>query len=538
MFEQLFKRPYYVKRHTQAPFLEERIQYLQYLQGRGRVEQTIRDTAQYLLRIIEFLDLESKQRASLEEIDQAADKWARYQSKHPQKRREFSSSAKDHFTWHAIHWLQMNNRLTALPEEKMPLITKIFERGAALKRHANSPLLKERLLYLEYWKENGSAKNELRCFDQYLLRIMEYLDFYALRIVTENEIKSAADRWAKAQKVSRKNTVYSKSAKEKFIRDSTHWLDMLGCLKKEPKESVPFDVYLTQFIEFMRNEQGLSENTINSRFFVLKDFLIHIDKKEKDFINVTPLLIDAIIIKKHQIDNYSRRSVQSYASIIRSFLRYAETKRWCKKNLADCIKAPRVYRYESLPYSPSWDDVKKILAASKTDFPTDIRDHAILMLLSIYGLRCSEVAHLSLEDIDWKNEQLHLKRSKGSKPQIFPLVHSVGEAILKYLKKVRPCCSLREIFLCRRAPYRPLKSSTIFAIVNRRLKPLNLTIKHQGPHALRHACATHLINEGVSLKEISDHLGHQGLDTTRIYAKVDLVNLRKVSEGMNLGDLL
>jgi len=66
---------------------------------------------------------------------------------------------------------------------------------------------------------------------------------------------------------------------------------------------------------------------------------------------------------------------------------------------------------------------------------------------------------------------------------------------------------------------------------------LNLNIKHHGPHALRHACATHLINEGVTLKEISDHLGHQGLDTTRIYTKVDLTSLRKVAD-FNLGDLL
>ena len=66
---------------------------------------------------------------------------------------------------------------------------------------------------------------------------------------------------------------------------------------------------------------------------------------------------------------------------------------------------------------------------------------------------------------------------------------------------------------------------------------MNLNIKHHGPHALRHACATHLINEGVTLKEISDHLGHQGLDTTRIYTKVDLTSLRKVAD-FHFGDLL
>ena len=88
-----------------------------------------------------------------------------------------------------------------------------------------------------------------------------------------------------------------------------------------------------------------------------------------------------------------------------------------------------------------------------------------------------------------------------------------------------------------RSPYRALKRAAIYQIVSKRLRPLCTNIKHYGPHALRHACATHLINKGVSLKEISDHLGHQGLETTRIYTKVDLTNLRKVAE-FKLGGIL
>jgi len=171
------------------------------------------------------------------------------------------------------------------------------------------------------------------------------------------------------------------------------------------------------------------------------------------------------------------------------------------------------------------------LSNSRTDYPTDVRDYAILLLLSVYGMRRSEVARLNLKDINWENEQLYLRRAKRSKPQVFPLSKIVGEAILHYLKEVRPKhCKLTELFIARRSPYQALTAGAIYAIVNRRLKPLNLPVKHHGPHALRHACATHLINEGFSLKEISDHLGHQQLETTRIYAKVDLINLRKVAE--------
>ncbi len=537
MFEQLFKRPYYVNRHINAPFLEERSKYIQYLTEKGLTISRIRDTAQYLLRVIEFLDLETRQVASLEEIDQAAEKWAKHQSNHPQKRRKFSESAKEMFTTHAIHWLKMINRLTTTKNHNT-IIDKIFERGAALRRHAYAPLLEERLLYLQYWSTNGSPESELKRIAQYQLVIMEHLNFYKVRIVTRDEIKTAADRWARIESSNKRKMDHSKFARDRFIKDAIHWFKMLECLEKEPKVHFPFEVYLDEYILYMRHEQGLSEATIKVRRSLLKDFLINVSALQNVFSEITPLILDTILIKKYERDGYCRKTIQEYTSIVRSFLRYAESKNWCQKNLASCLKAPRVYQNESLPYSPGWEDVKKIIDNCNSDHPTDIRDRAVLMLLSVYGLRCSEVAHLCLEDFDWKNELLHLRRAKNSKPQTFPLSKTIGNAILVYIQQVRPNrCQPREIFLCRRAPYRRLTSSCIYNIVSKQLKPLNLKIKHHGPHALRHACATHLINDGVSLKEISDHLGHQGLNTTRVYAKVDLVNLRKVAE-FEIGDLL
>ncbi|MBK8576452.1 MAG: tyrosine-type recombinase/integrase [Elusimicrobia bacterium] len=118
-----------------------------------------------------------------------------------------------------------------------------------------------------------------------------------------------------------------------------------------------------------------------------------------------------------------------------------------------------------------------------------------------------------------------------------PLTKIVGQAILHYLQKVRPRSPLREVFLSIRAPLRPLASGALFQLVSRRLKPLQIPIAHHGPHALRHACATRLINQGVSLKAIADQLGHRSLETTRIYAKVDLPRLREVAR-LDLGGLL
>ena len=114
----------------------------------------------------------------------------------------------------------------------------------------------------------------------------------------------------------------------------------------------------------------------------------------------------------------------------------------------------------------------------------------------------------------------------------------MAAAILRYLKEVRQRTAVREVFLARcHAPVRPLRRSTLYLIVSRRLRVVSPSLPRFGPHALRHACATHLLQEGLSLKEIGDHLGHRHPDTTRAYAKVDLAGLRQVGD-FDIGGVL
>ena len=108
---------------------------------------------------------------------------------------------------------------------------------------------------------------------------------------------------------------------------------------------------------------------------------------------------------------------------------------------------------------------------------------------------------------------------------------------MRYLREVRPGSAHRGSFLTMNAPLRPLTCSAVWRVVAERLRPIAQGLRHYGPHALRHACATHLINEGLSLKEVGDHLGHRHPDSTRIYAKVDLTRLREVAD-FDLGELL
>ena len=127
-------------------------------------------------------------------------------------------------------------------------------------------------------------------------------------------------------------------------------------------------------------------------------------------------------------------------------------------------------------------------------------------------------------------------RLKRRQPQIYPLLPTVAEALARYIDTVRPHSASPEIFLRLQAPYRALTPAAIFDLVNRKFKNLGIVAKHCGPHALRHACAARLVAQGLSFKEIGDHLGHRSASATMTYAKVDMRALREVGD-FDLGEL-
>ncbi len=345
------------------------------------------------------------------------------------------------------------------------------------------------------------------------------------------------DEWNSHRSRPLKNRKKSRT-RSAFISHVTRWLRKLGYLAYPAEQVTPFSKKILQFIEYMRHEQGLAERTIKLRTWLLKDFFSNILKlKITSLFDLEIRTIDMLLIKRYRTSNYARSTIRYYISSIRTFLKYAETRNWCKKGLAELIRTPKVYRLASLPSGPSWDDIGRLIASAKGSNPVQIRDRAILMILAIYGLRSSEISKLRLDDFDWKNNILHIWKAKGERAQKFPLSKIVGKAVAKYIKKARPDCLFKEVFITTNAPYRPVTSAVVYYIVSHRLKSLNIELNHYGPHSIRHACASRLINTGISIEVISNHLGHKNIDSTLIYTKVDLIGLRKVAE-FNIEDVL
>src|SRR5262249_48843631 len=145
----------------------------------------------------------------------------------------------------------------------------------------------------------------------------------------------------------------------------------------------------------------------------------------------------------------------------RAFFRYAGQRGWCGANLPNAIKPPRVFPPEAITGGLSWTDVNRMLAATQGDRPADIRDCALLLLLAVYGLRAGEVVALRLEDFDWEREMLTVPPKKRSKPRTYPLCRPAGDAVIRYLREVRPRSDRREVFLTLRAPFRPLSRTAL-----------------------------------------------------------------------------
>ena len=176
--------------------------------------------------------------------------------------------------------------------------------------------------------------------------------------------------------------------------------------------------------------------------------------------------------------------------------------------MAATITSPHVYKDATLPAGPSAEDVERLLATTEGDQPEDLRDRALLLTLSVYGLRANEARGLRLDDINWDAETFRVHRPKTGRTDPFPLSRRVGDAIARCLREARPRTDAREVFPSSRAPSGPLSLSKISSIVRSRMQRCGVDSRRRGPHALRHAFAQRLLEEGFSMQEIGDCLGH------------------------------
>lgn len=219
----------------------------------------------------------------------------------------------------------------------------------------------------------------------------------------------------------------------------------------------------------------------------------------------------------------------SITTALRSFFRFLFQKGKLRADLAGCVPAVADWRRSTVPKYLTPEEVKRLLKACDRSTAIGRRDYAILLLLARLGLRAGEVVALQLEDINWRAGEI-LVRGKGLLHDRMPLPSDVGKALASYLRRDRPSCQTRRVFVCMKAPHRGLAArATLPTIVRYAIERANLHPPFKGAHLLRHSLATSMLRSGATMGEIAEVLRHRNPNTTEIYAKVDFDGLRSVT---------
>ncbi len=289
------------------------------------------------------------------------------------------------------------------------------------------------------------------------------------------------------------------------------------------------DMLLQDYARFLAQERGLNQVTLDNYLPVARRFWA------KAF-GTRPIKLDQLggrdinrFILREQ-STFSSKRVQLTTSALRSFLGFLYLRGQLPVPLALSVPTVATWRLAELPQFLEPQQVRRMLQGCDRSSACGRRDYAALLLLARLGLRAGEVVHLCLEDINWDDGEV-LIRGKSSREDRLPLPPDVGRALAVYLRKDRPCCSCRRVFIRMKAPHVGFSTSVaVCDIVRRALHRAHLEPERKGAHLLRHSLATQMLRGGASLTQIGQILRHQLPQTTEIYAKVDLTALRVLAQ--------
>jgi site-specific recombinase XerD len=308
------------------------------------------------------------------------------------------------------------------------------------------------------------------------------------------------------------------------VRSLAEYLDARGVLVHLAQ--TPGQQLVAAYRSHLERTRGLAESTVTHHASTASELLSFVayDEDPKVLKKLEPQQIEKFITMVAL--RICRVSLQHTVAHVRSFLRFLVGRGAITEGLDSAIDTPRVYRGERLPRSLPWKTVQSFLDAIDRSTPMGRRDYAMFALITTYGLRSSEIAALTLDDIEWRAGRLRVPRPKMKTPIVLPLTKEVGAAIADYLRRGRPKLTYREVFLRVRAPAGPIAPTAVTEAFQAWTRRSGLAIAYQGPHCLRHSLAVHLLRQGTSLKAIGDLLGHRSMESTCVYLRLHVGDLR------------
>ncbi|NDV89527.1 tyrosine-type recombinase/integrase [Aurantimonas aggregata] len=279
---------------------------------------------------------------------------------------------------------------------------------------------------------------------------------------------------------------------------------------------------LAAFRRWMREERGIADSTLDLYQRVLIDLVSSLGADPTAY---TAAAIRGFVLERAR--PHGRGRAQGIAVATRAYLRYLIATEECPVGRDRAVPGFARWKLAPTPGFLGQDELDRLLAAC--DGEERLRDRAVILLLARLGLRASEVADLTFDDIDWKDGRIALA-GKMRRREHLPLTQEIGEAILAYMERERPRLATMRVFLTQAAPIRPIGRIAVKCIVRRALDRAGIESAQRGSHLLRHSAATAMLRGGASLAGVGAVLRHRSPSITVIYAKVDMSLLTEIAQ--------
>lgn len=308
---------------------------------------------------------------------------------------------------------------------------------------------------------------------------------------------------------------------------------LLECLRElgvlaEPVASDPTTAkerLLEDYAGYLASERGLAVSTIRYYLRFAGLFLSSLAcDGELDVSAITSADVSRFVLE--HCPSRSVGTAKTLVMALRSLLRYLHLSGLTTSPLVGAVPPVAPWRERSVPQGLSASAVGRLLSSCDRRCAVGRRDYAILVVLARLGLRAGEVAALELDDIDWRRGEL-VVRGKGNRHEQLPLPVDVGEALAAYLRRGRPNCADRHVFLRVKAPTAGLSGDGITNVVRTACQRAGLPVV--GAHRLRRTSACETLRQGGSLAEVGEVLRQRSAFTQALYAKVDRGALERVA---------
>jgi integrase/recombinase XerD len=315
------------------------------------------------------------------------------------------------------------------------------------------------------------------------------------------------------------------------LRAALHQLLNVAASSEEGARTAlcPIDQELVAFDDYLTNACGLSPATRCYYVRYMREFMVgRFADANVELSAIT--LLDVVTFVTKRTAGLTPGSANTVTTAVRSFLRHLRLQGISGAHWSEALPRAACWRLASVPRVLSDDELHAFLASFDRTTATGKRDYAIALCFAGLGLRAGEVAQIALDDIDWRVGILNLGPGKTRRTDRHPLPPRVARAIAEYLRHGRPSTPAREVFVHHRAPRGDaLGPSGVRSAVRRGYQRCGLGDCMTGTHVLRHTAASRMLRAGASMKEIADLLRHRTLDTSAIYAKVDVSALSEAA---------